>query len=237
MKKTIMITGCSRGIGFELCSYFLSKGFCVIGTARKKEDLEKLKNLGVDAFQYEANKEECIENLASQIKAKYDCIDILINNVGVAKINLIEEVNFEDFNEVMNVNFKSTFFITSKLAHLIKKSKYGRIINISSILSSMPQKGFSCYSASKSAMESYTKSAALEFALHGVTVNTIAPGFVETEMLKVIDSKNLSRMKKSIPLRRFCSPHEISYLVEFLISEQAGYITGTVISINGGMNL
>lgn len=237
MKKTIMITGCSRGIGFELCSYFLSKEFRVVGTARKREDLEKLKSMGADALQYEANNEESIENLISQVKAKYDCIDFFINNVGVAKVNLIEEVNFEDFDEVMNVNFKSTFFITSKLAHLIKKSKNGRIINISSILSSMPQKGFSCYSASKSAMESYTKSAALEFAPHNVTVNTIAPGFVETEMLQVIDSKKLSRMKKSIPLKRFCSPHEISHLVEYLISEQAGYITGSVISINGGLSL
>lgn len=233
--RTMLITGCSRGIGLALCEYFLNK-FHIIATARSDNDLLMLNEMGVDAFYLDAANDDSLNNFLLTIKNKYKSLDVLVNNIGMANVEHIENIDCNDLNTLMKVNFYSSVFTISNLSGLLKLSNSGRVINISSVLSSMPQKGFSCYSSSKAALEAFTKSAALEFAEYGITVNAIAPGFVNTDMLNVIDERKLSRMKKNIPLKRFCEPNEVAYLVDFLSSKESQYITGEVININGGLH-
>ena len=162
-------------------------------------------------------------------------IDILVNNAGILKVGQHNEISSVDFHEILQVNVIAPFVMMSKLSHSMKENKYGRIVNVSSIWSQVSREGRSVYSASKAAVDSLTRSFALELSPYSILVNSIAPGYVNTELIKKNNSQTeLDSIKKNIPLERFAEPSEIANLVTFLCSEKNSYITGQVVIIDGG---
>ena len=162
-------------------------------------------------------------------------IDILVNNAGVTKDNLIIRMKEEDWDEIMNVNLKGTFLTTKAVTRIMMKKRYGKIINITSVVGIMGNAGQGNYSASKAGVIGFTKSMAKELASRGIRVNAIAPGFIETDMTEVLKEDIKETMLKSIPLNTFGNPKDIANLVVFLASEKSDYITGQVINVDGGM--
>lgn len=229
--KTALITGASRGIGLATAHKFKSSGYRVIATARKEADLEKLRSLGFEAHRLEVTDLDNISTLHEELKASGKLPDILVNNAGVADLASLARISEKDFDHTLDVNLKSALFMTQKFVKNMAKNKFGRIVNVSSILSSLPQKGFASYAASKAGLEAFSRVAALEYAEKGVTINCVAAGFVDTDMIKSL--ANAEQLKAQIPTRSIASPEQIASAILFL-AEQSN-ITGEVIQTNGGL--
>ena len=216
-KKTALVTGTSRGIGKSIKESLLNEQIEVISPSRNELDLSVPESIG-----------SFLANLSTPI-------DILVNNAGILKVGQHNEISSVDFHEILQVNVIAPFVMMSKLSHSMKENKYGRIVNVSSIWSQVSRDGRSIYSASKAAIDSLTRSFALELSPYNILVNSIAPGYVNTELIKKNNSQTeLDSIKKNIPLERFAEPSEIANLVTFLCSEKNSYITGQVIMIDGG---
>ena len=237
--RNVLVTGGAGGIGIEIVRslVYLDANVIISGSNEQKLKIcaEKfdppLKFVKADL----QNMSE-IEILADTTLKKFeDKIDILINNAGVTKDNLILRMKENDWMDVININLNSTFILTKNILRSMLKKRYGRIINISSVVGSSGNIGQSNYSASKAGLEGMSKSMALEVASRNITVNCVAPGFIETEMTKDLLDKNSELIKKKIPVGRIGVPNEVASLVCFLASEQASYITGQTIHINGGL--
>ena len=216
-KKTALVTGTSRGIGKSIKESLLNEQIEVISPSRNELDLSSFESIN-----------DFLTNLSKSI-------DILVNNAGILKVGKHNELSSSDFQEILQVNVIAPFVLMSKLAYSMKENKFGRIVNISSIWSQVSREGRSIYSASKAAVDSLTRSFALELSSYNILVNSIAPGYVNTELIKKNNSQTeLDSIKKNIPLERFAEPSEIANLVTFLCSEKNSYITGQVITIDGG---
>lgn len=215
-KKTVLLTGGSRGIGKNIVK-ILNEDYNVFAPSREEMDLKNDKSI-----------ENYLENLDKRI-------DILVNCAGILKVGKCEELTTADFEEILRVNLISPFKIISKLVQDMKHAKYGKIVNISSIWSLVSKEGRCLYSASKAGLDGLTKSLALELAPYNILVNSVAPGYVNTDMIKLKNSsEDLEIIKKNIPLQRFAETYEIAELVKFLCSEKNTYITGKIIPIDGG---
>lgn len=234
-KKHVLITGANRGIGNAVAKKFLAAGYCVIATARKLEDVARLKDEGFYSITLDVTNDASIENFFSQLKTDKKIIDILVNNAGISNVSLFSKTSYESWDSIISTNLTSAFKISKKVINSMSKKGFGRIINLSSVLSIMPQKGFATYSASKSGIEGMTRGLALEYAAKGITVNCIAPGFVDTDMLNDLGDKGKEMMESSIPVGYAAKPDDIAALVLFLASAEARYITGETIHINGGL--
>ena len=216
-KKTALVTGTSRGIGKSIKESLLNEQIEVISPSRNELDLSSFESIN-----------DFLTNLSTSI-------DILVNNAGILKVGRHNELSAVDFHEILQVNVIAPFVMMSKLSHSMKENKYGRIVNVSSIWSQVSRDGRSIYSASKAAIDSLTRSFALELSPYNILVNSIAPGYVNTELIKKNNSQTeLDSIKKNIPLERFAEPSEIANLVTFLCSEKNSYITGQVIIMDGG---
>ena len=216
-KKTALVTGTSRGIGKSIKESLLNEQIEVISPSRNELDLSSFESIN-----------DFLTNLSTSI-------DILVNNAGILKVGQHNEISSVDFHEILQVNVIAPFVMMSKLSHSMKENKYGRIVNVSSIWSQVSRDGRSIYSASKAAIDSLTRSFALELSPYNILVNSIAPGYVNTELIKKNNSQTeLDSIKKNIPLERFAEPSEIANLVTFLCSEKNSYITGQVIIMDGG---
>ena len=216
-KKTALVTGTSRGIGKSIKESLLNEQIEVISPSRNELDLSSFESIN-----------DFLTNLSTSI-------DILVNNAGILKVGQHNEISSVDFHEILQVNVIAPFVMMSKLSHSMKENKYGRIVNVSSIWSQVSREGRSVYSASKAAVDSLTRSFALELSPYSILVNSIAPGYVNTELIKKNNSQTeLDSIKKNIPLERFAEPSEIANLVTFLCSEKNSYITGQVIIMDGG---
>ena len=216
-KKTALVTGTSRGIGKSIKESLLNEQIEVISPSRNELDLSSFESIN-----------DFLTNLSTSI-------DILVNNAGILKVGQHNEISSVDFHEILQVNVIAPFVMMSKLSHSMKENKYGRIVNVSSIWSQVSRDGRSIYSASKAAIDSLTRSFALELSPYNILVNSIAPGYVNTELIKKNNSQTeLDSIKKNIPLERFAEPSEIANLVTFLCSEKNSYITGQVVIIDGG---
>lgn len=235
-RRTVLITGANRGIGHATAKKFLSAGYNVIATARNENDIKNLKEEGFHSFSLDVCNDESIDDLFSHLKLKNITIDVLVNNAGLSQVSLFSKITNESWNSIINTNLTSIFKISQKVIRSMSKNGFGRIINISSVLSVMPQKGFSHYSTSKAGMEGLTRSLALEYAAKGVTVNCIAPGFVDTDMLDCLGEQGKKMMGSSIPVGYAAHPDDIADLVLFIGSPNSRYITGETININGGLN-
>lgn len=240
--KVALITGGSRGIGREIALELGRNGVNIAisyvnNTEKAMEVVEEIKSYGVKAIAVKANvsiEEEVVEMIKT-IEKELNTIDILVNNAGVTKDNLIIRMKSEDWDSVMDVNLKGTFLCTKAVSRIMMKKRYGKIINITSVVGIMGNAGQSNYSASKAGVIGFTKSMAKELASRGIRVNGIAPGFISTDMTDVLKDEIKDAMLNAIPLNSFGNPKDIANLVVFLSSESSDYITGQIINVDGGL--
>ena len=237
--KNVLVTGGSGGIGGEIVRILYSLGANIMISGSNEQKLKKYADQFSPSLKFFVADLKIISNVESladkTLENFNNKIDILINNAGITRDNLILRMKESEWNEVIDVNLNSTFFLTKKILKAMIKNRYGRIINISSVVGSSGNLGQSNYSASKAGIEGMSKSMALEVASRNITVNCVAPGFIETEMTEGLLAKNGDILKKNIPMGRVGLPNEVGYLVSFLASDQAGYITGQTIHVNGGL--
>ena len=238
--KNVLITGATGGIGLALVKFFHENGYiiCATGTnSQKLNILEKTYKDRLKSIKCDLSESAQIDDLVRKTKEFYGTTNILINNAGITKDNLLLRMKDEEWNEVINLNLNSNFKLTKLIIKDMIKSKWGRVINISSDAAKIGNPGQSNYVASKAAIEGMTKTIANEVASRGVAVNCVAPGFVQTEILDTVDERTLERMKEKIPLGRVGIAEEIASAVYFLSSEESGYITGQVLHVNGGLTM
>ena len=242
--KVALVTGGSRGIGKKIALELARNGANVAisyvsNEVKAKEVIDEIGSLGVKAIAIKADvsKEEEVQEMIKKVEEEFNTIDILVNNAGVTKDNLLIRMKEEEWDEVMSVNLKGTFLCTKAVSRMMMKKRYGKIINITSVVGITGNVGQGNYSASKAGVIGFTKSMARELASRGIRVNAVAPGFIETDMTDVLKEDIKDAMLKSIPLGIFGKPKDIADAVVFLASSKSDYITGQVVNVNGGMNM
>lgn len=240
--KNVIITGASRGIGKGIAESFASHGANVAFTYSSSEGpaiaLEKeLNGLGVKAKAYKSNAASFseAEELVKNVLEDFGGIDILINNAGITKDNLLMRMGEEDFDTVIEINLKSVFNMTKAVQRTMLKQRKGSIINMSSVVGVKGNAGQTNYAASKAGMIGFTKSVALELGSRNIRCNAVAPGFIETEMTDKLDEKTVQGWRDSIPLKRGGLPEDVANACLFLASDLSAYITGQVLNVDGGM--
>ena len=239
--KVALVTGASRGIGASIALELAKNNTLVIGTATSDKGVSainenfKLNNKKGIGLVLDVNHNKSIESLIMHIEEKYGNISILVNNAGITKDTLLMKMKDEDWDEVMNTNLKSVFKLSQSVIRKMMKNRYGRIINISSVVGHSGNAGQTNYTAAKAGMSGFTKSLAQEVGSRGITVNCVAPGFIDTEMTRSLPEEYKNQLINKIPLGKLGSPNDIANAVAFLASENAGYITGETLHINGGM--
>jgi len=240
--KNVIITGGSRGIGRGIAEKFAEQGANIAFTCIKMSDatLELAKNLekiGVKAKAYESNAADfdAATKLAEDVINDFGSIDVLVNNAGITKDNLLMRMSEEDFNDVMKINMNSVFNNTKAVLRQMLKQRSGSIINLSSVVGVKGNAGQSNYSSSKAGIIGFTKSVALELGSRNIRCNAIAPGFIETEMTKALSNDQVNDWAESIPLKRTGQVEDIANTSLFLASDMSSYITGQVINVCGGM--
>ncbi len=241
--KTAIITGATRGIGRGIAVEFAAQGcnvaFTYNSSVEAAQELEKeLTNLGVKAKGYQSNAAEfdAAQDLAKNVLEEFGTIDVLINNAGITKDNLLMRISEDDFDKVIEVNLKSVFNLTKAVIRPMMKRKSGSIINMSSIIGLTGNAGQANYAASKSGIIGFSKSVALELGSRNIRSNVIAPGFIETEMTAKLDEKVIEEYKKSIPLKKLGAPKDIANACVYLASDLSSYVTGQTLSVDGGMH-
>lgn len=240
--KCAIVTGASRGIGKAIALKLASLGANIVLNYRsnEKEALEvenEIKGMGVETLcvKGDISKSEEVDNLINSAKEKFGTIDIMVNNAGITKDGLIIRMKEEDFDNVIDVNLKGVFNCLKAITPIMMKQKHGKIINLSSVVGITGNAGQVNYSASKAGVIGMTKSLAREIGSRGVTVNAVAPGYIETDMTEALADKYKEEMKKNIPLKRLGKASDVANVVAFLASESADYVTGQVIQVDGGM--
>ena len=240
--KSVIITGGSRGIGKAIAEKFAQNGANLAITCIKMSDealdlVKNLESLGVKAKAYESDASdfESAIKLAENVFNDFGSIDVLVNNAGITKDNLLLRMSEEDFNDVMKVNMNSVFNNTKAVLRQMLKQKNGSIINLSSVVGVKGNAGQSNYSSSKAAIIGFTKSVALELGSRNIRCNAIAPGFIETEMTKALQQDQINEWAESIPLKRSGKPKDVANTTLFLASDMSSYITGQVMNVCGGM--
>ena len=237
-ERKILITGSSRGIGRRIAEDFISLGAQVLITGTNENLLRKIKDeLGSRCYYVRCNfsKTDEINNLFEQAVNNFGFIDTLINNAGITRDGLFLRMSNMDWMEVLNINLNSAFFLSQLMIKPMIKNRFGRIINISSIVGTTGNAGQTNYAASKAAMVGFSKSLAIEVANRNITVNSIAPGYIQTEMTDKLSEDQREAIVSRIPSKKIGMPKDVSNLAVFLSSLQAEYITGQTIHVNGGM--
>ena len=243
-RRVALVTGASKGIGRAIAIRLAGSGIDIVvnynrdleGAEETKKECEKL---GVKAhvIQGDMSKEEDVTRLFKEVKEEFKKLDILVNNAGITKDGLLISMKEENFRDVVEVNLFSAFHTMKQAARMMARQRQGKIINLSSIVGIRGNAGQVNYSASKAGLIGMTKSVAKEMASRNIAVNAIAPGFIETDMTEKLDDKVKEKLLEEIPFKKLGKPEDVSNLVNFLVSEEADYITGQVISIDGGMNI
>ncbi|WP_297762386.1 3-oxoacyl-[acyl-carrier-protein] reductase [uncultured Muriicola sp.] len=240
--KNVIITGASRGIGSGIARVFANHGANIAFTYSSSEGpalaLQKeLTDLGVKAKAYKSNAASFSESEALIVSVLEDFggIDVLINNAGITKDNLLMRMNEDDFDSVIEINLKSVFNMTKAVQRTFLKQRHGSIINMSSVVGVKGNAGQTNYAASKAGIIGFTKSVALELGSRNIRCNAIAPGFIETEMTGKLDEKTVQSWRDAIPLKRGGSPEDVANACLFLASDLSGYVTGQVLHVDGGM--
>lgn len=240
--KTALVTGASRGIGKGIAMAMAEAGANVAFTYRSSEEaakeLEKeLSNHGIKAKGYQSDAADfaAAEGLVNSVIEEFGSLDILINNAGITKDNLLMRMNEEMWDDVMRVNLKSCFNTVKAATRQLMKQRGGSIINITSVVGIKGNAGQSNYAASKAGIIGFTKSVALELGSRGIRCNAIAPGFIQTEMTEALDQKMVDEWKNAIPLKRGGTPEDVANACVFLASDMSSYISGQVLQVDGGM--
>ncbi len=239
--KIALVTGGGQGIGKAVCEALAALGGTVIVSDLNRSGAEKtaseLAGQGGEATAAEVNVADAdsVKQMADDIRSKYGKIDILVNNAGITRDTLLMRMKDADWDAVLSVNLKGVFHCMKAVLPMMSKQRYGRVVNISSIVGVIGNVGQANYAASKAAVIGLTKTAAREYAARGITVNAVAPGFIETAMTAALPEAVQNDLKKQIPQGRLGAPTDIADAVSFFASERAAYITGQVLHVNGGM--
>ncbi len=234
--KMALVTGASGGIGQAIAKALAEQGMRVIASYNtgSAEAFKLAENIGAEALMADISDEESVNKMAAEIEKKYGGVDVLVNNAGISMQKMLSDTTSADWDRIFSVNIRGTFLVTRALMGNMVRNHYGRIVNVSSVWG---QEGASCevaYSASKAAVEGFTKALAKELSLSGICVNCVAPGVIDTKMNAFLSEEEMSELESVIPMGRLGTPDEIAKVVAFLCSEQAGYITGQIIGVNGG---
>ncbi len=238
-----LVTGASRGIGQAIALELGRQGAYIIGTATSDNGLSSIDNLlntnGIDGSTYvlDVSDPESISALLNQLKEADQLPSILVNNAGITRDNLFMRMKDDEWNDVINTNLNSVFHLTKGLLRPMMKARFGRIINITSVVGLTGNPGQTNYAATKAGMIGFTKSLAREIGSRGITVNAVAPGFIDSDMTRELTEEQRTIMLGQIPAGRLGEGAEIAAAVAFLASPAAGYITGETINVNGGMNM
>ena len=240
-KKIALVSGANRGIGKEILIALGKSDYNVIGTSRSEEGVAlinqtiKENNFSGAGFILDVKSSESVANLNNFIKSKYGVVSILVNNAGINKDNLLIRMSEEEWDEVINTNLTSLYRMSKEFLKDMMKNRFGRIINIGSVVGLMGNAGQTNYASTKAALIGFTKSLAREVASRNITVNSISPGFIDTDMTKVLSEDQKKSLISSIPLGRMGEAKELASVVNFLASDDASYITGENINVNGGL--
>ena len=236
--KIALVTGASRGIGRAIAEILAERGATVIGTATSESGADAISAYLGDhgkGFALNVTSPESIEVTLKQIKEQYGDIDILVNNAGITRDNLLMRMKEDEWQDVMNTNLTSIFRLSKAVLRAMMKKRHGRIISIGSVVGTMGNAGQTNYAAAKAGLLGFTKSMAREVASRGITVNAVAPGFIETDMTKALNDDQRAATLANVPAGRLGDPREIAAAVAFLASDEAAYITGETLHVNGGM--
>lgn len=242
-KKTALITGSTKGIGKAIAENLAKDGYNIVLNYRSNDDLanevlEELSSFCGEVFlaKGDVSKFEDCKKIVEDSIEKFGKIDVLVNNAGINRDNLIMRMKEEDFDDVIEANLKSVFLMMKLVSRHMSKNRHGKIINISSVVGLVGNAGQVNYAASKAGIIGMTKSLAKELGSRNVLVNAIAPGFIESDMTDKLDEKIIEKYKESISLKKLGKPEDVANLVKFLASDESNYITGQVISVDGGMS-
>jgi acetoacetyl-CoA reductase len=242
-KRTVLITGATGGLGTAMCKELYKDGYRVVGNYHTKEKAEKwmatMKEEGFDIklFYGDVSDFESAGEMIRNIENEVGTIDTLVNNAGITRDGRLAKMKREDWYDVINTNLNSVFNCTRQVVDGMIERNFGRIINISSVNGQRGQFGQTNYSAAKAGMHGFTKSLAMEVAKYGITVNTISPGYIGTDMVMAVPEKVLTQIIAQVPMGRLGGTHEVAHLVSFLASEETSFITGANYSINGGQHV
>lgn len=237
-EKIALVTGASRGIGAAIADRLARDGWFVVGTATTPEGAEKISaRLGERGIGevLDVTQREQIEQLVGEINQTWGAPLALINNAGITRDTLLLRMKEEDWFSVLETNLTAIFRLSKACLRGMMKAKWGRIVNVGSVVGASGNAGQTNYAAAKAGLVGLTKSLAQEVGPRGITVNTVAPGFIETDMTRVLPEEHKQKLLSQIPLGRFGQPEEVASIVAFLCSEEAGYITGATIHVNGGL--
>ena len=235
--KVALVTGASRGIGKAIATQLQSMGATVIGTATSEHGAAKISEyLGADnGMVLNVTDDSSIDAMFAEIKEKHGAVDILVNNAGITRDNLFMRMKDSEWQDIIDTNLSSVFKISKAVMRPMMKNRNGRIINIGSVVGTMGNAGQVNYATAKAGLIGFTKSLAREVASRGITVNTVAPGFIDTDMTQTLTDEQKEGIFAQVPANRLGKPEEIANAVAFLASDAAAYITGETLHVNGGM--
>ncbi len=239
--KIAVVTGAAQGIGKVIAMHLVQKGaslvLCDINLEMAKEAAREIEEAGGKclALKSDVSNMQDAEKIIKEAVAHFGSLDILVNNAGITRDNVLIRMKEEQWDQVMAVNLKGTFNVTKAAIKVMMRKKSGKIVNIASITGLMGNAGQANYSASKAGVIGFTKSIAREYADRGITVNAVAPGFIETAMTDAIPEREREELIRQIPVKKLGAPEDVANAVYFLVSEEASYITGQVIGVNGGL--
>lgn len=236
--KVVLVTGASRGIGRAIAETFVARGAKVIGTATSESGAEAISSyLGASGKGFALNvvDAQSIDSVLASIRAEFGEIDILVNNAGITRDNLLMRMKDDEWQDILNTNLTSVFRLSKAVMRAMMKKRFGRIITIGSVVGTMGNAGQANYAAAKAGLIGFSKSLAREVASRGITVNVVAPGFIETDMTRALTDDQRAGILSSVPANRLGDAKEIASAVAFLASNEAGYITGETLHVNGGM--
>ena len=238
-QRIALVTGATRGIGQAIAKRLANEGYLVIGTATSEKGAaavnDYLHELGGAGRVLNVQDAEQINQLFDSIEKEFGNAQVLVNNAGITQDGLLMRMDDNAWERVLDVNLTSVFRTSKRAIKGMMKARQGRIINITSVVAAMGNAGQTNYTASKAGIEGFTRSLAREIGSRQITVNCVAPGFIDTDMTKDLDEALIQSMLNAVPLARLGKPEDIAAAVNFLASEEAGYITGTVLDVNGGM--
>lgn len=239
--KVALVTGASRGIGAAIADLLGAQGATVIGTATSESGAAAIsarfaeKGVAGKGLALNVNDADAVDAAVKDISAEFGAPTILVNNAGITRDNLMMRMKDDEWNDVISTNLTAVFRVSKACLRGMTKARWGRIINISSVVGSMGNAGQTNYSATKAGVEGFTRSLAREIGARGITVNAVAPGFIDTDMTKELPEAQREALQTQIPAARLGQPEEIAAAVAFLASDAAGYITGDTLHVNGGM--
>ena len=239
--KVCLVTGATRGIGQAIASQLGAQGATVIGTATSQAGADSisqtLKDLGItgEGMVLNVSQGESIDSVLKAITEKYAAIGVLVNNAGITRDNLTMRMKEDEWDDIMTTNLKSVYRLSKGVLRGMMKARNGRIINITSVVGVSGNAGQANYAAAKAGVIGFTKSLAQEIGSRGITVNAVAPGFINTDMTKALSEEQVAKMTANIPANRLGEPSDIAASVVFLAADESAYVTGTTMHVNGGM--